>query len=73
MRSWAIARLPSEAAKCNGVLESRGLTGELTSSWEAWASTKATDFISDLKQRKNISFISKIFLQKLKTVDDMYL
>ena len=56
MRSWAIARLPSEAAKCNGVLESRGLTGELTSSWEAWASTKATDFISDLKQKKkNIS------------------
>ena len=55
MRSWAIARLPSEAAKCNGVLESRGLTGELTSSWEAWASTKATDFISDLKQRKKFN------------------
>ena len=67
MRSWAIARLPSEAAKCNGVLESRGLTGELTSSWEAWASTKATDFISDLKQKekKIISLNSKIFLQKL--------
>ena len=49
MRSWAIARLPSEAAKCNGVLESRGLTGLLTSSCDAWANTKATDFISDLK------------------------
>ena len=54
MRSWAIARLPSEAAKCNGVLESRGLTGELTSSWEAWASTKATDFMSDLSSNFKI-------------------
>ena len=66
MRSWAIARLPSEAAKCNGVLESRGLTGELTSSWEAWASTKATDFISDLKQKeKNILVIAKSVWQKI--------
>ena len=48
MRSWAIARLPSEAAKCSGVRESRGLTGELTSSCEACARTKATDFMSDL-------------------------
>ena len=49
MRSWAMAKLPSEAAKWSGLLESRGLTGELTSSWLAWAKTKATDFISDLK------------------------
>ncbi len=32
IKSWAMAKLPKEDAKCNGVLESRGLTGQLTSS-----------------------------------------
>ena len=44
-----MARLPRDAAKWRGLLESLGLTGVLTSSFEAWAKTSATDFMSDLK------------------------
>ena len=53
MRSWAMAKLPREDAKCKGLLESLGLTGALTSSWTAWANTSATDFISDLEKLRH--------------------
>ena len=54
-----MAKLPRDAAKWRGLLESLGLTGVLTSSFEAWAKTSATDFMSDLKmirQRIKITY-----------------